>query len=203
MRAFFRPALAIVGLSTIGLGLAVPLALTLVAQAVLPDQANGSLVRQEGSKREDSVLGSMLVGQSFSTERYFHPRPSATTEPVHGAPGETRPHPYNALASGASNLGPSSAALHALVRARIAALGRPPAPADAVSASASGLDPHISADNARRQVARVAAARGIAPDRLAALVGDLSRGRALGLFGEVAVKVLALNLALDRMTESH
>ncbi|MCQ4162582.1 potassium-transporting ATPase subunit KdpC [Roseomonas sp. GC11] len=192
MLALIRPALVTLGAFTLLTGLAAPLAMTGVAQLLFPAQANGGLIERDGK-----VVGAALIGQDFTSARYFHPRPSATTEPDPEKEGATRPHPYNAAASAASQLGPTSATLLETLRERIAAEGAAPVPADAVTASGSGLDPHISPENARRQVARVAAARGLPEARLQALVGAMIEGRELGLLGEPRVNVLRLNLALD------
>ncbi|MGY4802866.1 potassium-transporting ATPase subunit KdpC [Teichococcus aerofrigidensis] len=183
MTAILRPAVAMVLLLTALLGIAMPLAMTGVAGLVFPDQAGGSLIRRDGR-----VVGSALIGQAFTGPRYFHPRPSATA-----------PEPYNAAAGAASQLGPTSAALLDSVRQRVAAVGGPTVPADAATASGSGLDPHISPENAARQIARVARARGLPEDRLAALVAQHIEGRELGLLGEPRVNVLRLNLALDAL----
>jgi len=180
-----RPALALVGAFTVLLGLAVPLAFTGVAQLLLPGAANGSL--RVADRR---VVGSDLIGQAFEGARYFHARPSATTQ-------AGQPLPYNAEGSGGSNLAPSSAALLDAVKARLG--GARDVPADAATASASGLDPDVSPENARGQAGRVAAARGLAPARVLALVEAQAAERDLGLFGERRVNVLRLNLALDAM----
>lgn len=169
-------------------GLLYPLLVTAAAQALFPRQANGSLIEHEGR-----VIGSALIGQAFSAPGYFWGRPSAT------APG-----PYNAAASGASNLGPSSEALQAAVRDRIAALraadpdNRAPVPVDLVTASASGLDPHISPAAAQHQAGRVARARGLPPASVQVLIAAHTERPWLGVFGEARVNVLALNLALDQ-----
>lgn len=192
MHGILRPAFAAVGLFTLILGVIVPLGFTGLAAMLMPHQASGSLVSVNGR-----VVGSALIGQVFTADRYFHPRASATTEPDPDAPGATRPRPYNGAASGASNLAPSSAALRAAVQERIAHAGPAPVPADAATASASGLDPHISPANALRQVARVAAARGLPLDQVTSLVQAQTEGRELGWLGEPRVNVLRLNLALD------
>ena len=192
MIAMLRPALAMVGSMTLLLGLLLPLAFTGFAQLVLPGPANGSLVAAGGQ-----VVGSALLGQDFTAARYFQPRPSATTEPDPAQPGSTRAAPYNGAASAASQAGPTSAALLETLRGRVAAAGPAPVPADAVTASASGLDPHVSPANAARQVARVAAARGLPEARVRALLEARTEGREWGLFGEPRVNVLGLNLALD------
>ncbi|MBW6402002.1 potassium-transporting ATPase subunit KdpC [Roseomonas sp. HJA6] len=195
MISLLRPALATVGIFTLLLGLAAPLTMTGIAGAVLPQQAGGSLIEHDGR-----VIGSALIGQDFTEARYFHPRPSATTEADPDNAGSTRAAPYNAAASAASQAGPSSAALLETLRGRIAEAGPAPVPADAVTASASGLDPDISLENAARQVARVAQARRLPEQRVAALVTATAEGPELGLLGEARVNVLRLNLALDRLT---
>lgn len=174
-------------LLTVVTGVAYPALVTLVAQLVFPDRATGSLVRLDGR-----VVGSELVGQSFSSPRYFWGRPSATT-----------PTPNNGAASSGSNLGPLNPALTAAVQARIAALRAAdpgnlrPVPVDLVTASASGLDPHISPAAAEYQLARVARERGLSPERVRGLVIDATEGRTFGVLGEPRVNVLKLNLALD------
>jgi len=183
MISHLRPALVFVTGFTLLLGLAYPLSMTAIATTLLPRQAEGSLIRQG-----DHVLGSELLGQNFTAPGYFHPRPSATATP------------YDAAASGGSNLGPLSQKLIDRVRADVTASGlAAPVPADAVTASASGLDPDISPQNAQAQVARVASARGIPPARVAALVASQTRQPLLGFFGEPRVNVLALNRALDTL----
>ena len=181
MLTHLRPAVVILVLFTLLLGLAYPLAMTGVAQIAFPVQASGSPLRDG-----DRLIGSALIGQAFTTEGYFPPRPSASS--------------YDAMASGGSNLGPLSQKLMDRVTADLAALKAVgPMPADAVTASASGLDPDISPANALTQVARVAAARNLPEDKLAALITDHTSGRLFGLIGEPRVNVLALNLALDKL----
>jgi potassium-transporting ATPase KdpC subunit len=192
MTAILRPAIGVVVLLTLLLGLAAPLGFTAVAGLVFPRQAGGSLIERDGK-----VIGSALIGQAFVADRYFHPRPSATTAADPENAGSTRAAPYNAAASAASQLGPTSEALLAAVKVRVAALGGSAVPADAATASGSGLDPHISPENAGRQVARVARARGLPEARVAALVARQTEGRELGLFGEPRVNVLQLNLVFD------
>lgn len=187
-----RPAIVLLLLFSALTGLAYPLGLTALSQAVLSAQANGSLVSRDGV-----VIGSSLIGQNFTSERYFHGRPSATTAPDPADPSRSVASPYNASASTGSNLGPSSKALAEAVEVRAKALGEGPQPADLVTASASGLDPDISPAGAYVQVARVAKARGLPEDVVRALVASHSAGRELGLLGEPRVNVLALNLALD------
>ncbi len=194
MNAILRPAIAVVGLFTLLLGLAAPLAMTGIAGALFPRQAGGSLIERDGR-----VVGSALIGQNFSDPRYFHPRPSATSEPDPDNAGSTRSAPYNAAASAASQGGPTSAALLETLRERVENLGGGSVPADAATASASGLDPHISLENAARQVARVAQARGLPAARVTALLNQQAEGREFGFLGEPRVNVLGLNMALDRL----
>lgn len=182
MNALFRPAIAMVGLSTLLLGLAAPLAMTGLAEVIFPRVAGGSLIERDGH-----VIGSALIGQNFAGEGYFHPRPSATTTP------------YDASSSAASQRGPTSAALLKDIGERAAALGGAGVPADAVTASASGLDPDISPENAARQVPRIARARGVDEARVISLLSAQVEGLEWGLFGERRVNVLRLNLALDAM----
>jgi potassium-transporting ATPase KdpC subunit len=177
-----RPAIVLTVILAILTGLAYPLAITGIAQLAFPRQANGSLIVESGK-----VEGSSLIGQDFTSPRYFWSRPSATT-----------PAPYNAASSTGSNLGPTSAALLKRVSGAIKALGgSAPMPADAVTTSASGLDPDISPQNAALQVARVARARGLDPASVVQLVNHLTERPLMGIFGEPRVNVLALNMALD------
>jgi len=187
-----RPLFSVLLGATLLLGLAVPLGFTALAGLLLPGPAGGSLVERDGQ-----VVGSSLIGQDFSGPQWFHGRPSATAEADPENPGTTRARPYNAASSAASQLGPTSAALRDAVVARID--GGRAVPADAATASGSGLDPHISPANATAQIARVALARRLPTDRLAALVRQHTQGRELGLLGEPRVDVLALNLALERL----
>jgi len=191
-----RPALVMVVLLTILTGLAYPLAMTGLGQALFPDQANGSLIR----RADGSVLGSSLIGQAFTQDRYFHTRPSATVDTDPNDPAKTVPSPDNAANSAGSNLGPTSQALADRVKADVAALaaqGVTNPPADMVTTSASGMDPDISPANAEAQVARVAAARNLPPDQVRQAVQAATSGRLLGLIGEPRVNVLRLNMALD------
>jgi K+-transporting ATPase ATPase C chain len=191
-----RPAFVLLILFTLLTGLLYPLAITGVAQIAMPGAANGSLVMRDGK-----VVGSSLIGQNFATAKYFHSRPSATQaqDPAHpDDSSKTIDAPYNAANSTGSNLGPTSQKLLDRVKADVAAWKfKGPVPADAVTTSASGLDPHISPAYALAQVDAVAVARGMTPDKVRALVEGKIEGRALGLVGEPRVNVLSLNLALD------
>lgn len=193
-----RPAVATVALFTLLLGLAYPLAMTGLAQALFPHQANGNLVVRDGK-----VTGSALVGQAFAQDRYFHGRPSATTDSDPADPTKSVPAPYNANNSSGSNAGPTSKALVERVRADRAALeaGNPgvAVPVDLVTTSGSGLDPHISPAAAYFQAPRVARARGLPEARVRDLVGRHVEGRLLGVLGEPRVNVLQLNIALDAL----
>jgi len=192
--AEFRPALfATLVLAVICCGL-YPLVVFGIAQAAFPGKANGSLILD----RHGVVRGSELLGQAFTNATYFHPRPSAAG------------NGYDAANSGGSNLGPTSQKLRDLIKERIDAYRREnglnatdPVPADAVTASGSGLDPHISPESARVQVARVAAARGLAPERVAELVSHSVERPQLGMLGDPRVNVLRLNLALDEINSSR
>jgi K+-transporting ATPase ATPase C chain len=192
MNSYLRPALVLLVLFSALTGIAYPLAVTGLAQAMFPGPANGSRVTVDGR-----VVGSALVGQSFTSDRYFHGRPSATTGADPQDPAKSVDSPYNAASSSGSNLAPSSAALADAVKARVEALGGGPVPADLATASGSGLDPDISPAAAALQVARVAKARALAEDEVRALVKRTTLGRTFGLLGEPRVNVLALNLALD------
>ena len=192
MIVHLRPAFAMLLLFTLLTGLALPVALTGIAGVVFPFQAGGSLVWRDGK-----IIGSALIGQNFVRDGYFRPRPSATTAADPADDSKTVPAPYRADSSNASNLGPTSKALIERVQADIAAAGPAPVPADALTTSASGLDPHISPQAALRQVARIAAARGVAEDRVRELVTQHTEAPLLGFIGMPRVNVLALNLALD------
>ena len=189
MTALLRPALVLFVLLTAITGIAYPLVVTGIAEAVFPSQAAGSLVVANGK-----VIGSSLVGQAFSDPKHFWSRPSATA-----------PQPYNGLASGGSNLGPLNPALTDGIKSRIAALhavdptNKAPIPVDLVTASGSGLDPDISLAAASYQAPRVARERGLQPQAVQALVSAHAHGRWLGILGEPKVNVLELNLALDAL----
>jgi len=191
-----RPALVFVALFTILTGIAYPLAVTGLAGIVLPRQAAGSLVVVG-----DKVVGSALIGQSFTSDRYLWPRPSATSGPDPADPAKSVDAPYNAAASTGSNLGPTSARLAERLTADVDRLRRAGiegvVPADAVTTSASGLDPHVSPDFALAQVPRIAAARGRPAAEIRTIVESRIERREAGVFGEPRVNVLAVNLALD------
>ncbi|MGX7743078.1 K(+)-transporting ATPase subunit C [Rhodopseudomonas parapalustris] len=183
-------------------GLVYPLAMTGITQTLFPAQANGSLIEQDGR-----VIGSALIGQSFTEAKYFHGRLSATTAPDPQDPSKTVPAPYNAAASGGSNLGPTSKALADRLAADVAAAKQEnpsaPVPVDLVTTSGSGLDPEISPEAALFQVPRIAKVRNLPEAELRALVDSRIEGRDLGLFGEPRVNVLKLNLALDRLGQNR
>jgi potassium-transporting ATPase KdpC subunit len=193
-----RPAIVVLVALTLITGLAYPLAMTGIAEVIFPHQAQGSMIERNGQ-----VVGSDLIGQNFTSDTYFHGRPSATTAPDPKDSTKTVPAPYNAQNSGASNLGPSNKALIDRVQGDIDTLKKenPSAsvPIDLVTTSASGLDPDISPEGALFQVPRVAKARKLPEDRVRALVADHTEGRWLGLLGEPRVNVLELNLALDKL----
>ena len=192
-----RPALVLLVLMTVLTGLAYPLFVTGVAQLIFPQQANGSLLERGGK-----VIGSELIGQNFTTAKYFHGRPSATTDNDPNDATKTIAAPYNAANSGGSNAGPTSKALIARVKGDVEAArndSHAPVPVDLVTTSASGLDPDITPAAALFQVARVAAARHLPEERLVALVTQMTQDRFLGIFGEKRVNVLKLNLALDAL----
>ena len=191
-----RPAIVVLLALTLITGLAYPLAITGIAGILFPRQAQGSLIERDGH-----VVGSALIGQQFTSGRYFHGRPSATTAPDPRDPTKTIAAPYNAANSGGSNLGPSNKALVERVQGDIEALKKDnaaqPIPPDLVTTSASGLDPDISPEAALFQVPRVAKARNMPEDRVRQLVSEHVEARFLGLLGEPRVNVLALNMALD------
>lgn len=187
----WRPALTLFVLLTLILGLAYPLAVTGVAQLLLPRQANGSLIERDGQ-----IIGSALIGQSFSSPGYFWGRPSATS-----------PTPYNAANSSGANLGPSNPELVKQISERSQQLraANPaqngPLPMDLVTTSASGLDPHISPQAAHYQAVRIASVRGLTLAQVSALIDAHTEGTQWGLLGEARVNVLQLNLALDALKQ--
>jgi K+-transporting ATPase ATPase C chain len=191
-----RPAIVVLVLLTAITGLAYPLAMTGIADAIFPRQAQGSLIEKDGK-----VVGSTLIGQEFRGDKYFHGRPSATTAPDPADATKTVPAPYNAANSGGSNLGPTSKALNDRLQEDVDKLkaenASAPVPIDLVTTSASGLDPDVSPEAALFQVPRVAKARNMPEDRVRALVSAHTEGRLIGLLGEPRVNILALNLALD------
>jgi len=194
-----RPAIVVLVALTLITGLVYPLAMTGIAELAFPYQSQGSLIERDGK-----VVGSALIGQEFTSDKYFHGRPSATTAPDPKDPAKTVAAPYNAANSGGSNLAPSNKALIDRVQGDLDALRKEnpsdPVPADLVTTSGSGLDPEISPDAAYFQVPRVAKARNLAEDRVRQLVSDHIQDRLLGLLGEPRVNVLLLNLALDRLS---
>ena len=194
-----RPAIVVLVALTLITGLIYPLVMTGIAGLIFPRQAQGSLIERDGK-----VVGSELIGQVFTSDKYFHGRPSATTAPDPKDATKTIPAPYNAANSGGSNLGPSNKALIDRVQGDINALKKEnpstPIPADLVTTSASGLDPHISPEAALFQVPRIAKARNLPEDRIRQLVEDNTEGRFLGFLGEPRLNVLLLNLALDRIS---
>jgi K+-transporting ATPase ATPase C chain len=196
MLRHLRPALVLLVVLTAVTGLAYPLAMTGIAGAIFPAKAAGSLVERDGK-----VVGSSLIGQSFTSARYFQGRPSATSTADPADAAKTVPSPYNAAGSAGSNLGPTSAALAERVKADVerwrAENPGQAVPVDLVTTSGSGLDPDLSPEAALFQVPRIASARGLPEDRLRDLVGRQVQGRLLGILGEPRVNVLALNLALD------
>ncbi|MDG4555085.1 MAG: potassium-transporting ATPase subunit KdpC [Candidatus Competibacter sp.] len=189
MKTLIRPAITLFVLLSAITGLIYPLLVTGIGQALFPEQAAGSLIERDGKR-----VGSRLIGQNFTDPTYFWGRPSATG-----------PYPNNAAASGGSNLGPLNPALKEAVESRVKALreadpgNTQPAPVDLVTASASGLDPHISPAAAEYQVARVARLRGLTSEAVQNLMDRHTEDRQWGIFGEPRVNVLELNLALDRL----
>jgi K+-transporting ATPase ATPase C chain len=213
MRAQLLAGLRALLVLTVLCGIAYPLVVTGAAQLLFNDKADGSLIKRDGE-----VVGSSLIGQSFTTDEYFHPRPSAAGAAASGSTVEVLdengegtgefvpadPKDLTAVGSSASNYGPTNEEFLALVEERVVAYRETngldedvEVPVDAVTASGSGLDPHISVANARLQAPRVAEARGMSEDEVLALVDDHTSGRFLGFLGEKGVNVLELNLALD------
>src|SRR6201996_2368778 len=193
------PAVTMIVCMTILTGLAYPLAMTGIAQAIFPHQANGSLIERDGK-----VVGSALIGQNFTAANYFHGRPSATTDTDPNDATKTIPAPYNADNSGGSNLGPTSKALVDRITEDAGKLAAEnpgtPVPMDLVTTSASGLDPDISPAAAYFQVPRIAKARNLPPEQVRALVEAHIKGRIAGFIGEPRVNVLELNMALDALS---
>jgi potassium-transporting ATPase KdpC subunit len=192
-----RPAIVMVIAFTIVTGIAYPLAMTGIAQLIFPAQANGSLIERDGK-----VVGSALIGQPFADAKYFHGRPSATTDTDPNDSTKTVPAPYNAQNSGGSNLGPTSKALIDRVKGdveKLKAENNKPIPVDLATTSASGLDPDITPAAAAFQVPRVAKASNVPESVVTELVEQHTKGRTLGVLGEPRVNVLELNLALDKL----
>ena len=191
-----RPAIVMIVVMTVITGLAYPIGMTGIAQLVFPNQANGSLI-----EKDKTVIGSALIGQNFADAKYFHGRPSATTDTDPNDSTKTVPAPYNAANSAGSNAGPTAKSLVERVTEDTGKLKAEnpsaPIPVDLVTTSASGLDPDITPAAALFQVPRVAKARGLSEDRVRQLVDAQTEGRALGILGEPHVNVLKLNLALD------
>jgi potassium-transporting ATPase KdpC subunit len=198
MLSEIRPAIVLLLALTLITGVAYPLAITGLAQVLFPQQANGSLIERDGK-----VVGSQLIGQLFTEDRYFRGRLSATTKADPNDSTKTVEAPYNAANSMGSNLGPTNKALMARIQGDVDKLKAENlsarVPMDLVTTTGSGLDPHISPEAAHFQVPRVAKARGIPEDRVRQLVDTYIEGRWLGFLGEPRVNVLALNLALDRL----
>jgi len=193
-----RPAIMMIVVMTVITGLIYPLGMTGLAQLLFPYQANGSLIEKDGR-----VIGSALIGQTFTDDKYFHGRPSATTDTDPNDRTKTVPAPYNAANSGGSNLGPTSQVLIDRINEDTKKLRTEnpstPIPIDLVTTSASGLDPDITPAAAEFQVPRVAKARNLPPAKVRTLVADMTQDRFLGILGEKRVNVLELNLALDRL----
>ena len=196
-----RPAIVMMVVITVITGLIYPLGMTGLAQLIFPDQANGSLLKKD----DGTVIGSSLIGQNFTDDKYFHGRPSATTDTDPNDATKTVPAPYNAANSGASNLGPTSQPLIDRVKEDAEKLKAEnptaPVPVDLVTTSASGLDPDITPAAAEFQVPRVAKVRNLPEDKVRTLVAEMTQDRLLGILGERRVNVLKLNLALDKLHE--
>jgi K+-transporting ATPase ATPase C chain len=194
-----RPAILMVIVCTLLTGIAYPLAITGIAQVIFPWQANGSLIEKDGK-----VIGSDLIGQFFADDKYFHSRPSATTDTDPNDATKTVDKPYNAANSMGSNLGPTSKVLIDRVNAdatKLKSENAKPIPVDLVTTSGSGLDPDITPAAAEFQIPRVAKARGMSEGALRDLVASHTRGRLLGVIGEPYVRVLELNRALDQLKQ--
>jgi potassium-transporting ATPase KdpC subunit len=193
-----RPAIVMIIVMTVITGLAYPLAMTGIAEAIFPSQAHGSLIDRGGK-----IVGSELIGQNFTAAKYFHGRPSATTEPDPKDASKTIAVPYAADNSSGSNLGPTAKPLIDRIKDDVAKLKaenpNAPIPVDLVTTSASGLDPDITPAAAAFQVPRVAKARGLGEDKVREAVADATAGRTLGILGEPRVNVLKLNFALDAL----
>ncbi len=193
-----RPAIVLAVALAVITGLVYPLAVTEIAGVIFPREAQGSLIERDGK-----VIGSALIGQDFTSDFYFHGRPSATTTPDPNDASKTVPLPFNAANSGGSNFGPTNPDLKERVTKAVDALKleNPQAniPVDLVTTSGSGLDPDITPDAAMFQVPRIAKARNLPEDRVRQLVTDTTEGRLAGFIGEPRVNVLALNLALDKL----
>jgi K+-transporting ATPase ATPase C chain len=198
MLTHLRPAITLLIAFTLITGVAYPLAITGLARTLFPVQAEGSLLTRNGQ-----VIGSSVMGQSFTDERYFHGRPSATTGADPADPSKTVDTPYNGGSTAGSNLGPTSKALIERVTASVAELKaenpNTPVPTELVTTSGSGLDPHISPEAALFQAPRIARIRNLSEDRVRALVAQHTESRTFGLLGEPRVNVLAINLALDAL----
>ena len=197
-----RPAIVFIVALTLITGLVYPLVMTGIAGVVFASRSQGSLIERDGT-----VVGSELIGQQFTSDKYFHGRPSATNTPDPNDATKTVDAPYNAANSGGSNLGPTNQALIDRVKADLEKLKEenpsPSVPIDLVTSSGGGLDPHISPAAALFQVPRVAKARSMPEDRVRQLVEDHVEGRFLGLLGEPRVNVLLLNLTLDRVAAAR
>jgi len=195
-----RPAIVFIVALTVITGLIYPFAMTGIAGALFPHRAQGSLIERDGK-----VVGSELIGQEFTSDKYFHGRPSATVAPDPADSTKTVPAPYNAANSGGSNLGPTNKALIERVQGDVDKLKQEnpsaPVPIDLVTTSGGGLDPHISPAAALFQAPRVAKARNLPEDRVRQLIDEHTEGRMLGFIGEPRVNVLALNLALDAVAK--
>jgi K+-transporting ATPase ATPase C chain len=193
-----RPAIVMMVLFTVLTGLIYPLTMTGIAQVVFPRQANGSLI-----EKDKKVLGSELIGQNFTEDKYFHGRPSATTDTDPKDPSKTVPAPYNAANSSGSNAGPTAKSLIERIQGDTDKLKaenpNTPVPVDLVTTSASGLDPDITPAAALFQVPRIAKARGLPEAKVRDLVTQSVEGRFLGLIGEPHVNVMRLNMALDAL----